>query len=60
MNREAQKLLNKTRAWAKGQNPWVTIETNQSNKKFVRVKANSLWGDPRGKTERLSKTEEPA
>ena len=42
-----QKALNKVDAWKKGQNPWVTVPGTQSNMRFVRVRANSVWGDPK-------------
>jgi hypothetical protein len=44
------KMVQKQKAWAKGQNPWITvpnINTAQTNKKMVRVRANSEWGDPK-------------
>lgn len=37
-------------AWKKGQNPWLTVETPEKNRPFVRVRANKHWGDPRGRT----------
>jgi hypothetical protein len=40
----------KQRAWLKSQNPWIVVEnenTAQTNKKFVRVRAESVWGDPK-------------
>jgi hypothetical protein len=56
---EGTKLINKLNAWLKNKNPWVTIENpNTSDKKrqFVKIRANQLWGDPRGKPK---KVEEP-
>lgn len=44
---EGDKLMNKREAWRKGQNPWVTVPGTQTNKRFVRVKANVAWGDPK-------------
>jgi hypothetical protein len=44
---EVVKALNKIAAWKKGQNPWVTVPGTQSNMRFIRVRANSLWGDPK-------------
>lgn len=38
---------NKYNAWRKGQNPWVTVPGTQTNKRFVRVRANTVWGDPK-------------
>jgi hypothetical protein len=39
----------KTTAWAKGLNPWITIEnpTKQTNMKYIKVRANNLYGDPK-------------
>ena len=40
-------ILNKLEAWIKGQNPWMTIENpnkNETNKRFIRVKANEYFG----------------
>ena len=42
-----QKLMNKHSAWRKGQNPWITIDGSSSDKRFVRVRANNVWGDPK-------------
>ncbi len=45
-------LQNKMKAWRAGKNPWVTIANpnpNQTNKRFIRVAANKLWGDWRDK-----------
>lgn len=44
---ELEKGNNKLRAWLEGRNPWITVPGPQSNKRFVKVRANSLWGDPR-------------
>lgn len=43
------KALNIIKSWKKGQNPWVTIHNpdNQTNKRFVKVKANDLYGNPK-------------
>lgn len=44
------KMLMKQKAWQKGQNPWVTIpnpNTNETNKRFIKVRANQEWGDPK-------------
>lgn len=51
----SEKLINIQNAWLKGQNPWVTIDNpskEQTNKRFIRVRANELWGHPK---ERLKK-----
>jgi hypothetical protein len=44
---EGDKLTHKRDAWRKGQNPWVTVPGTQTNKRFVRVRANVAWGDPK-------------
>ena len=43
-----EKEMNKLEAWRKGLNPWVTIPGPSSNRRFIRVRANAAWGDPRG------------
>ena len=43
----AEKMIDKQKAWLRGQNPWVTIENpnkEQTNKKFIRVRMNDLMG----------------
>ena len=44
---EFEKAFNKLKAWKKGQNPWITVPGPGSNMRFVRVRANTLWGDPK-------------
>ena len=44
---QVERALNKIQAWRKGQNPWVTVAGKQSNQPFVKVRANTLWGDPK-------------
>jgi hypothetical protein len=34
------KALNKLAAWKKGRNPWISVDG-------LRIRANSLYGDPR-------------
>jgi hypothetical protein len=44
------KLIMKQKAWAKGQNPWLSVpnvNTAETAKKFIRVRSNTEWGDPR-------------
>lgn len=51
------KELNKIRAWKKGQNPWITVansNTKETAKKFIRVRANALLGDPKGRRQIVS------
>lgn len=46
----AEKMVNKVKAWRKGQNPWITIDNpnpNETNKRRIRVKANSYFGSYR-------------
>jgi len=42
---EVNKALNKLEAWRKGKNPWITVPGTASNKRFVKVRANNLYGD---------------
>lgn len=47
---EGDRMINRQNAWLKGQNPWITIANpnpNETNKRFIRVKANTLWGSPK-------------
>lgn len=40
----------KQKAWLKGHNPWITIDnpnTNETNKRKIRVRALTEWGDPK-------------
>ena len=44
------KMTIKQKAWMKGQNPWITVpngNTADTRARFVRVRANSEWGDPK-------------
>jgi hypothetical protein len=41
------KVMDKLKAWKKGQNPWITVPGPSSDKSFVRVRANVLYGDPK-------------
>lgn len=44
---DAEKFLDKQKAWLKGSNPWLTIENpnkEQTNKKYIRVRMNDLRG----------------
>ncbi len=45
-----EKLLFKQKAWRRGRNPWLTVpnlNTSEKAKRFVRARANDVWGDPR-------------
>lgn len=44
---EVEKALNKLTAWRKGLNPWITVPGPSSNMRFIRRRANDLWGDPK-------------
>lgn len=48
---EVEKALNKIAAWRAGKNPWITIKnpSNETHKRYIKVKANSYYGDPRGR-----------
>jgi hypothetical protein len=40
-----KKAMNKLIAWKKGQNPWVTVPLAGSKDQFIRVRANTVYGD---------------
>ena len=47
---QADRLLNLKKAWRKGLNPWITISNPnkaETNRKFIRVRTNEHWGDPK-------------
>ena len=44
---EVEKALNKVEAWRAGKNPWITVPGTEAKARFIRVRANNLWGDPR-------------
>ena len=44
---ELEKGLTKLAAWRAGKNPWVTVPGPSSNMRMIRVRANTVWGDPR-------------
>lgn len=44
---ELEKVNNKIKAWQKGQNPWITVPGVASNMRFIKVRANTVWGDPK-------------
>lgn len=45
------KAFNKIEAWKKGLNPWITVPNplHETNKRFVKVRANIVYGDPKGR-----------
>jgi hypothetical protein len=47
---EGEKAYNKLKAWRKGQNPWITVPGPQSNMRFIRVRANGVWGNPKNRS----------
>lgn len=52
--------LYKIQAYWAGKNPWITIANpnpNETNKRFIRVKANTLYGTPK---ERLNPSKKKA
>lgn len=52
----SEKVINVQRAWLEGRNPWVTLANpnkEQTNKRFVRVKANELWGHPKERIKKM-------
>jgi len=55
-----EKAMNKVKAWRKGQNPWITVKNNDgsTNKPFIKVRANSLYGNPKFSTSGLFKGKE--
>jgi len=56
---EAQKMMNKLTAWRAKKNPWLTVENpnnNETNKKFIKVRANEYWGNPEPKREKKSES----
>lgn len=46
----ADRAMNIQKAYWAGKNPWVTIANpnkNETNKRFIRVRANEAWGNPK-------------
>lgn len=43
------KETNKRKAWKQGKNPWITIPGPAKNKQYIRVRSNTVWGDPKGR-----------
>ena len=41
---------NKLKAWRKGQNPWITVPGTQTNMRFIKVRANAVWGNPKNRS----------
>jgi len=52
-SQKAEHIMN---AYLKGRNPWLTVpnsNTNETNKRFIRVKSEDLWGNPKHRGFRL-------
>lgn len=47
---EVEKAINKLDAWRKGKNPWITVPGPSSNMRFIKVRANNLYGNPKNAT----------
>lgn len=43
------KALHKLAAWRAGKNPWITVANGSrgTNQPFIKVRANSYYGDPK-------------
>jgi len=44
-------------AYLKGRNPWLTVpnsNTNETNKRFIRVKSEDVWGNPKNRGYRMA------
>lgn len=51
-----EKTLNIQAAWLAGKNPWVTMENpnkEQTDRLFIRVKSNDLWGHPKERAKKM-------
>jgi hypothetical protein len=44
---ELDKALHKLEAWRRGKNPWITVPGTATNARFVKVRANSVYGNPK-------------
>lgn len=52
----SEKVINIQKAWLANKNPWVTIENpnkEQTNRRFIRVRANELWGNPKEREKKM-------
>ena len=54
---EVDKAMNVLKAWRAGKNPWVTVPGTRTDQRFVKVRANNYYGDPKGRTN-IFKTKE--
>ena len=56
---DGDKTMNIWRAYLKGQNPWVTIDNpnkEETNKRKIRVKANTIWLPPKERSNYIMKS----
>lgn len=44
---ELDRAIHKLDAWKKGKNPWITVPGTASNARFIKVRANTVYGDPK-------------
>jgi len=44
-----EKALNVVKAWKQGKNPWITVKNTDgsTNRLFIKVRANSIYGNPK-------------
>lgn len=51
-DRASKRAANVRKAWLSNKSdPWVTVANsnpNETRERFIRVRAKTLWGDPRG------------
>jgi hypothetical protein len=55
---DAIKFINIQKAYWAGKNPWVTINNpnkEETNKAFIKVKANTLYGSPKERAKKFYK-----
>jgi hypothetical protein len=50
---EVTRTLHKLDAWKKGKNPWITVPGTATNARFIKVRANSVYGNPKTSTANL-------
>ena len=47
---EGEKSFNKLKAWRKGQNPWITVPGPSTKCRLIKVKSNTVWGNPKNRS----------
>lgn len=55
-----QRTINQSNSWLRGKNVVLTIPNpndKETNKKFIRVKANDIWGTPKKYTMKQTASE---